>query len=262
MFRPWLPEHGSEVAHNAAMVSAPLLTRLERLDALAALLADGMSHAVANLAQSLHVSERTLARDLELLRRRGWLIESASGHGGGVRLPRDALPASALVLREEQALELLLALAASEALGLSLSTGLAGVRAQLARAFAPADRARIRALRQRIRVCTPASDPVRHTQRPERPRVRHLVHTAFVRHRRLAITYRAVDGRTSRRRIESHVLLLAWPFWYVLAWDLEREAVRTFRLDRIEQADLLEEPFRPRPLQPFWDHCEGAGFTL
>ncbi len=242
--------------------SPPLLTRLERLDTLAALLSDGLPHSVAELAEVLHVSERTLARDLQLVRQRGWLLESTSGHGGGVRLTRDSVHSSSLQLREAQAVEVLLALAASEALGLALSTELAGVRAQLARAFAPADRARIRELRQRIRVCTPVSDGLRQTLRPEGPRVRRMVHTAFVRHQRLAIAYRAVDGRSSQRRIEPHALLLAWPFWYVLAWDMDRDAVRTFRLDRIEGAQMLEEPFRHRPLQVFWDHCEGAGFTL
>ncbi len=247
---------------RAVARNPPLLTRLERLDALAALLSDGLPHAVPELAEMLRVSERTLARDLQLLRQRGWLLESTSGHGGGVRLSRDSVHLSSLLLREEQAVELLLAMAASEALGLSLSAELAGVRAQLARAFAPADRSRIRELRQRIRVCTPASDAVRKTLRPEGPRVRRVVHAAFVRYQRLAITYRAVDGRSSQRRTEPHALLLAWPFWYVLAWDLDRNSVRTFRLDRIESAELLDETFRPRPLQAFWDHCEGVGFTL
>lgn len=25
---------------------------------------------------------------------------------------------------------------------------------------------------------------------------------------------------------------------------------------------LLAEPFRPRPLQTFWDHCDGVGMAL
>lgn len=250
------------LVHRAAARNPTLLTRLERPDELAALLSDGVPHAVPELAEMLRVSERTLARDLQLLRQRGWLLESTSGHGGGVRLSRDSVHSSSLLLREGQAVELLLAMAASAALGLSLSAELAGVRAQLARAFAPADRARIRELRQRIRVCTPASDAVRQTMRPEGPHVRRVVHTSFVRYKRLAIAYRAVDGRNSQRRIEPHALLLAWPFWYVLAWDLDHNSVRTFRLDRIEGAELLEEPFRPRPLHTFWDHCEGVGFTL
>lgn len=250
------------LVHRTVSQNPTLLTRLERLDTLAALLSDGLPHPVPELADEMCVSERTIARDLQLLRQRGLLLESTSGHGGGVRLSRDSFHSSALLLREGQAVELLLAMAASEALGLSLSAELAGVRSQLARAFAPADRARIRELRQRIRVCTPVSDTVRQTLRTEGPRVRHMVHTAFVHYQRLAIAYQALDDRRSQRCIEPHALLLAWPFWYVLAWDLDRNAVRTFRMDRIDGAELLDERFLPRPLPSFWAHCEGVGFSL
>lgn len=244
------------------MSSAPLKNRLERLDALAALLGDGVPHTLAELSQSLKVSERTLARDLRLLRDRGWLIDSTSGPGGGVCLSRDSAHSSSLLLRETQAVELLLAMAASEALGLSLSVELVGVRAQLTRAFAPADRVRIKTLRQRIRVASPASESLRQTLQKERPNVRSAVHAAFVRHQRMSISYKAIDGKVTQRSIEPHALLLSWPFWYVLAWDTDRSAVRTFRMDRMERAELLEEPFRPRKLQIFWDHCDGVGMTL
>lgn len=262
MVRTLLTQHGSEYAHNGKMSSLSFQNRLERLDALTAALADGAPHSVAELAHALKVSDRTLARDLRLLRDRGWLIEGASGHGGGVRLSRESAPSSALLLRETQAVELLLAMAASEALGLSLSVELAGIRAQLARAFAPADRVRIRTLRQRIRVSTAASETVRQTLRSESPSVRRVMHEAFVHYQTLAISYRAMDGRRTQRHIEPHALLLSWPFWYVLAWDLERNAVRTFRLDRIQSAELLYKPFRPRPLQLFWNHCDRIGMQI
>lgn len=244
------------------MSSASALVRFERLDALAAQLAAGGSHTVAELAAGLGVSPRTLARDLQLLRDRGAMIDSASGIGGGVRLARESPSLAPLSLRESQAIELLLAMAASEALGLSLTGELAGVRAQLARAFAPADRAGIGALRQRIRVGTPVSLQVQQTRQPERPRVRRTVHAALARHLRLTLTYTAGDGRRSQRQVEPHALLMAWPFWYLLAWDVERKAVRTFRLDRIDSAVVTHEHFRPMPLQVFWDHCAGAGIAL
>ena len=262
MVRRSLTQRGSESEQNPDMSSAPLTNWLERLDALTALLGDGAAHTLAELSQALRVSDRTLARDLRLLRDRGWLIDSTSGPGGGVCLSRDSAHSSALLLRETQAVELLLAMAASEAMGLSLSVDLAGIRAQLARVFAPADRKRIGTLRQRIRVAAPASEALRHTQRKEKPNVRSVLHAAFVRYQRANISYKALDGKLTQRRIEPHALLLSWPFWYVLAWDADRSALRTFRMDRVEQANLLDEPFRPRPLQTFWDHCDGVGMAL
>jgi predicted DNA-binding transcriptional regulator YafY len=262
MFDPSMTQDGSNHAYHAGMSSASALVQLERLDALAARLATGGSHTVAELATGLSVSPRTLARDLQLLRQRGAVIDSESGPGGGVRLSRASPSLAPLSLRESQAIELLLAMAASEALGLSLTGELAGVRAQLARAFAPADRTRIGALRQRIRVGTPVSAQVQQTRLPERPRVRRAVHTALVRYLRLKLAYTAGDGRRTQRQVEAHALLMAWPFWYLLAWDVERQAVRTFRLDRIESAEVTTAHFRPMPLQVFWDHCEGVGIAL
>lgn len=239
-----------------------MLVRLERLDLLAARLSEGNPQSVADLATALHVSKRTLARDLRLLRERGVMIDSERGPGGGVRLARESPSFAPMNLRESQAIELLLAMAASEALGLCLTGALTGVRAQIARAFTPADRARIKALRQRIRVATPVSSKVQQTRLQERPEVRRAVYTALIRNHRLRIAYAAGDGARSRRFVEAHALLLAWPFWYLLAWDQDRNAVRTFRMDRIERADLTEETFRPKPLQLFWDHCDAVGVTL
>ncbi|MCE2942600.1 MAG: WYL domain-containing protein, partial [Gemmatimonadota bacterium] len=42
-------------------------------------------------------------------------------------------------------------------------------------------------------------------------------------------------------------LLINWPAWYVLAWDLGRGAARTFRVDRLEAATVVDTPFVPRP---------------
>ena len=37
------------------------------------------------------------------------------------------------------------------------------------------------------------------------------------------------------------------PYWYVHTWDRTRDAQRTFRLDRMRDADVLDETFEPRP---------------
>jgi predicted DNA-binding transcriptional regulator YafY len=56
------------------------------------------------------------------------------------------------------------------------------------------------------------------------------------------------DGRYSHRRVEPYALFNALDgWWYVSAWDLEKADLRSFRLDRIKGAALLDEPFEPRP---------------
>jgi proteasome accessory factor BC len=73
-----------------------------------------------------------------------------------------------------------------------------------------------------------------------------------IRDRRLVeIEYVAVGEETSVRVIEPHALERELPWWYVHSWDRTRDAQRSFRLDRMRRAELLEEEFDPRPgLEP------------
>jgi predicted DNA-binding transcriptional regulator YafY len=67
----------------------------------------------------------------------------------------------------------------------------------------------------------------------------------------LAFDYRDRHGRASERRVEPHGLLAQPPAWYLLAFDLDRDAPRMFRLDRIGSTQLPRERFAPRPLAVF-----------
>ena len=49
------------------------------------------------------------------------------------------------------------------------------------------------------------------------------------------------------RTIEPYQLERELPYWYVHAFDVENEASRSFRLDRIRSAKKLRERFQPRP---------------
>lgn len=78
----------------------------------------------------------------------------------------------------------------------------------------------------------------------------------------LSITYVDSKNKTSKRIIEAQYLLLAWPFWYVLAWDKSREDVRTFRLDRIVEAQRLNHRFQLRKADLFWAVCDETSVVL
>jgi proteasome accessory factor BC len=69
---------------------------------------------------------------------------------------------------------------------------------------------------------------------------------AIAEHRVVEIEYTAVGEETSVRVIEPHALERELPWWYVHSWDRTRDAQRSFRLDRMRRADLLEESFEPR----------------
>jgi predicted DNA-binding transcriptional regulator YafY len=70
---------------------------------------------------------------------------------------------------------------------------------------------------------------------------------ASAEHLLVEIEYTAVGEETSVRTIEPHALERELPWWYVHSWDRTRDAQRSFRLDRMKRADLLDETFEPRP---------------
>jgi predicted DNA-binding transcriptional regulator YafY len=244
------------------MPQSTVLTQLDRLDDLADLLADASLHTLSALGETLAVSPRTVARDIAVLRSRGMVIEGALGPGGGVCL-KAGWPSTTSVLRESEAMELLLALSISEAMGLSMQpTQLASIRARLAKTFAPADKSRISQLRLRVRVASPVRMEVRATQMPEEPTARHCILNAFFRMQVLWFDYTDASLQSSRRQVEPHYLVCAWPFWYVVAWDTERQAIRTFRMDRIKNPQLAGLQFRLKSSEPFWRACNDVGISL
>jgi proteasome accessory factor C len=58
--------------------------------------------------------------------------------------------------------------------------------------------------------------------------------------------YKENEDDFSKRRIEPYQLANGREGWYVVSFDLEREDTRTFRLDRIRSAGVLDEEFEPR----------------
>lgn len=238
------------------MPKLDLQTRLQRIDLLASYIADGEVHRVADLADALQASERTLARDLAFLRERGWAIEGEAGPGGGIRLQPRARVAG-VHLPQDEAIELLIALAVSEAVGAGFLNRIGALRAALARNFAPADRSRIAQLRRRVLVTAPAGPTVAATQRSESSANRARFWQAFFEMRRIAFDYTDVRSNETRRDVEPHYLLLAWPFWYAICWDSMRNAVRTFRLDRMRACVPQSERFRLKPAATFDDALRG-----
>ena len=58
--------------------------------------------------------------------------------------------------------------------------------------------------------------------------------------------YKENEDKFSKRVVEPHRLQNGPEGWYVVCWDLGRDAVRHFRLDRIREAALTEDEVQPR----------------
>ena len=83
-----------------------------------------------------------------------------------------------------------------------------------------------------------------------------LLRSASSRHERLEVEYFAASSRRwSTRRIDPEEVFSAMGQWYVAAWDVDADAERLLRADRIRQAATTGEGFEPRGLQ-------GAGRPL
>jgi predicted DNA-binding transcriptional regulator YafY len=218
-----------------------LMSRADRLDALLAFLRARERTSVAEIAEAFGVSERTVFRDLDALRARDVPIEGEAGRGGGLQLlPHGALPAVRLDLEEAAALALAVGLA-QQASGVPFSRAAERARQRVLAALPQRRRADLRRLQERIVIGPPASANVASTAEDAEPGVLEAVEQAFTALRGLAFHYTDRNGHPSERRVEPHGILLQWPVWYVLAWDLRREGPRMFRMDRMRRVRRLDD---------------------
>jgi predicted DNA-binding transcriptional regulator YafY len=75
-----------------------------------------------------------------------------------------------------------------------------------------------------------------------------LVSRAIARRRVVEIDYyKENEDEFTTRRVEPYQLLNGQEGWYVHSFDPERDATRSFRLDRIRSATVTDEKFEPRP---------------
>ena len=65
---------------------------------------------------------------------------------------------------------------------------------------------------------------------------------------RVRFAYRRANGEASVRHVEPHHVVPLNRRWYLIAWDLDRDDWRNFRLDRIDDANATNRRFTPRPL--------------
>ena len=190
----------------------------------------------AALAGRLGVTTRTVRRDVERLRELGYRIQAVKGPDGGYRLGAGSeLPP--LLFDEEQAVAVAIALQNAGASG-------AAIDEAADRALATVRQVMPSRLRHRIdgvRFDRPAV-----AQQPVPPEVLTTVGDAVRERRVLRFDYAGAEGPA--RRAEPHGLVARDGRWYLVAWDLDRDDWRIFRLDRLHPRVPGGGPFRARPI--------------
>ncbi|UQA93168.1 helix-turn-helix transcriptional regulator [Streptomyces halobius] len=185
----------------------------------------------SELAERLGVTPRTIRRDIERLRDLGYPVHATMGADGGYRLAAGtAMPP--LLLDDEEAVAI--------AVGLRSTAGhtIDGIEEASVRALAKLEQVLPARLRRRVGTLGTATVPMPAGDGPTvDPEHLTVLAAAITNHERVRFRYEARAGARTKRLVEPHRLVAAARRWYLVAYDLDREDWRIFRVDR------LSEPF-------------------
>ncbi len=211
---------------------------LNRILLLIPQVADGEAHAIDDIAERLGVSRKTLLDDVISL---GERFDEPSGFVAGLSLEWDDRELSAFTTHFLRPMRLTMRELCALELGLALLR-----RERTPEEWPAVDRA-LERLREAI-TRLPVNDRLEGVQHAEisAAGADHLasIQTAHRLRRKLAIRYRAGASTTSRSRIVCpYSLVFARGMWYMVAFCQTSEALRVFRLDRMESVAQTDETF-------------------
>ncbi|MET9222031.1 MULTISPECIES: YafY family protein [unclassified Streptomyces] len=212
----------------------------ERVLRLLSLLQHRSSWTAGELAAELGVTDRSVRRDVERLRAVGYPVHAVPGVGGGYRLGAGTrLPP--LLLDDDEAI--------ATAVSLRLASGgtVAGASEAALRALAKLDQVMPPRLRAEVRAVQGATDTLVGPTDEVDPDLLMTFARACRDTVRVRFAYSGRDGGTARERtVEPVRMVTTGRRWYLMAWDVDRDDWRTFRLDRMRDAQTTTWRFRPR----------------
>lgn len=226
----------------------------QRQDAIVRTLRRNGTLTVAELAQEVGASRRTVLRDLNVLRDEGFVIDSEPGRGGGLQLdPRSVQ--TTVRLSVEEVFALLISVASMYAIGGIPFSGLADVALAKIEKALPSEK--LHDLR-RLLGCLfvgKLAPQVDITAMGEMDSgLLPAFEKAFLQRLYLRFQYCDAQGVISERCVEPQAMLILPPLWYLVAWDPERQDFRHFRMDRITEPEYVEGTTFLRRHVPFEDH--------
>jgi predicted DNA-binding transcriptional regulator YafY len=191
----------------------------------------------SELAERLGITERTVRRDITRLRQLGYPVVADAGRTGGYQLGRGgAMPP--LLLTDDESV------AVAIGLRVAASGGVAGYDEAAVAALAKLEQMLPATLRERVLALNAATVLTRPGVGPlVDPEVLLTIAQACRRPERMTFGYRDGNGILTERRVEPHGLVNAERRWYLVARDLDRQAWRTFRLDRMNEPVLTGHRF-------------------
>lgn len=195
----------------------------------------------ADLADRLGVTPRTVRRDVDRLRELGYPVNASPGTGGGYQLGAGAeLPP--LLLDDDEAV------AVAVGLRTAAGQGIDGIGETSVRALAKLEQVLPGRLRRRVSALNAFTVPMLRGPAPSTVDPAVLTELANLCRdaERLRFEYRDHGGTPSRRTVEPHRLVCSERRWYLVAWDVDRDDWRTFRVDRVTPRPPHGPRFAPR----------------
>jgi predicted DNA-binding transcriptional regulator YafY len=189
------------------------------------------------LSDRLGVTPRTVRRDVTRLRDLGYPVLADPGATGGYQLGSGAALPPLLLTDDE-------AVAVAVGLRTAAAAGPAGYEQAAVAALAKLEQVLPARLRDRVLALNAVTVLVPHGPDPATdPELLLTLAQGCRRPERMRLDYRDGSGTATERRIEPYGLVHASRHWYLVAFDLDRDDWRTFRVDRIGAATLTGHRF-------------------
>lgn len=181
----------------------------------------------AELAERLEVDRRTVRRYIAVLEELGVPVVTEQGRYGGYMLvPGYKLPP--MMFTDEEALAISLGTLAARELGIAKATpAIDSVEAKLERVMPDKLKRRVRSIRKTTRLMLPPSD----TMQDERALI--TLTRAIQAEQQVAFAYRSAEQTPTEREVDPYGLTFWHGHWYLSGFCHLRQALRSFRLDRM-----------------------------
>lgn len=215
---------------------SPPMRRADRLFQIVQLIRGRRLSTATWLATRLEVSERTIYRDVADLQRQGVPIEGEAGVGYRMRAGFDLPP---LMFNANEAQSLVAAVRMAQGwLTPQLSAGAESALGKIMAVLPSAERVAAESL--------PLYAPAVAIAETTRNHLATLKLAAEQR-RKLRMHYTDLQDRRSERTVRPLGCFYWGRVWTLAAWCEHREDFRSFRIDRIDGLQLLDERFRDEP---------------
>jgi predicted DNA-binding transcriptional regulator YafY len=194
------------------------------------------------IADRLGIDRRTVRRYIAALQGLGIPVEGERGVGGGYRMrPGFRLPP--LMLSDDEAVVVVLGLLAAQRMGLGATEeAVDGALGKIHRVLPEALRRRVEALEETLGFTWRAEAGA-----PVATEAALLLADAIRRRRRVTARYRSFESAESERELSPLGLVVHSGRWYLAAHDHGRDALRTFRVDRMSRIAVAGGAACPAP---------------